>query len=40
MLAANGWVEEPGIPGTHRKARRHRKRKEIHHASKGEPQAL
>ena len=28
MLAANGWVEEVGLPGFHRQARRWRRRKE------------
>ena len=36
MLAANGWVEEAGLPGSHRQAKRHRSEKMIHHALEGE----
>jgi hypothetical protein len=36
MLAANGWVEEVGLPGFHRQARRCRRGKRIHYALEGE----
>ena len=29
MLVANGWVEEAGLPGSHRQARRSRRGKEM-----------